>query len=193
MGYTTSFDGEFHLDPPDRVTQDDLDAAIVSGIKPPRPNQWVTGTRQLTNKERSTLVRLRGYASADQVVGAPCPLGHQHHKSEACMLGVEVFVPDLDYMPDSWCQWEIHDGRLVWDEGDKFYHYIEWLCWLIRNVFDPRGVGLDGEVTWYGEDFDDRGKIRVFGARPERNQVQVGLPKIEYQWEGVDARTFVYD
>lgn len=76
-------------------------------------------------------------------------------------------ILDYNYAPKTqpglWCQWEItEDGtELVWDEGERFYHYIEWLQYMINNFFNLAGYILNGEVTWNGEDDDDLGVIIV--------------------------------
>ena len=63
--------------------------------------------------------------------------------------------------PGLWCQWIIDGDELVWDEGEKFYNYIEWLHYLIKHFFHPLGYVLNGAVTWQGEDGDDCGTICV--------------------------------
>jgi hypothetical protein len=67
--------------------------------------------------------------------------------------------------PGLWCQWmigeEVDGYVLQWDGGEKFYHYVEWLKYLIKNFFEPWGIKLDGEIEWVGEDSNDRGKIVV--------------------------------
>jgi hypothetical protein len=65
--------------------------------------------------------------------------------------------------PGLWCQWSItEDGdKLQWNGGEKFYNYIEWLNYLIKMFFIPWGRKLNGEISWYGEDRSDMGKIKV--------------------------------
>jgi len=64
--------------------------------------------------------------------------------------------------PSLWCQWIINkNNELEWDGGEKFYSYVEWLKYLIKNFFQPWGVLLNGEIEWDGEDSDDIGKIVV--------------------------------
>ena len=63
--------------------------------------------------------------------------------------------------PGLWCQWIIKDDSLVWDGGEKFYNYVEWLQYLIDNFFDPLGYELSGDIAWQGEDPDDCGVIHV--------------------------------
>jgi hypothetical protein len=69
---------------------------------------------------------------------------------------------DRPGFPGIWCQWIINDeGELVWDGGEKFYNYVEWLKYLIENYFQPWGVLLNGEIEWQGESMEDRGMIVV--------------------------------
>ena len=64
--------------------------------------------------------------------------------------------------PGLWCQWIINgDDELVWDEGKKFYNYIEWLAYLISNFFEPLDYVLNGEIEFQGEDMEDFGTIVV--------------------------------
>lgn len=65
--------------------------------------------------------------------------------------------------PGLWCQWApSEDGsELAWDEGEKFYGYVEWLEYLVHHFFEPWGRKLSGEVWWRGEQDDDRGVIYV--------------------------------
>lgn len=65
--------------------------------------------------------------------------------------------------PGLWCQWiPKHDGTaIVWDEGEKFYAYVEWIKYLIVHFLEIWGHKLNGEVKWQGEDINDRGKITI--------------------------------
>lgn len=63
--------------------------------------------------------------------------------------------------PGLWCQWIIEDDKLVWDGGEKFYNYEEWLNYLIDNFFEPLGYVLNGDIEWQGEEYDDLGTIHV--------------------------------
>jgi len=80
--------------------------------------------------------------------------------------------------PGLWCQWTIdEDGtHLVWDGGEKFYNYVEWLKYLINHFFEKWGVKLNGEITWEGEDSKDMGKIVVVD-----NVVTVKVARITYE------------
>jgi hypothetical protein len=65
--------------------------------------------------------------------------------------------------PGLWCQWVPNEdgNELVWDKGEKFYNYVEWLEYLIKSILIPRGYTVNGEVEWQGEERDDRGMIVV--------------------------------
>lgn len=65
--------------------------------------------------------------------------------------------------PGLWCQWvPTEDNKgICWDEGEKFYHYVEWLEYIIVHFLKPWGYVLNGEVRWQGEDEYDKGIITV--------------------------------
>jgi len=78
-----------------------------------------------------------------------------------CQVG---FMRDTkDAVPGLWCQWEIsEDGsELRWDNGEKFYNYVEWLEYIIKHFFIPWGIKANGTIYWYGEEREDIGKIKV--------------------------------
>lgn len=68
-------------------------------------------------------------------------------------------------MPGFYCQWvpDASGESLVWDGGEKFYCYVEWLDYLTVNFFRPWGVELSGEVDFRGESFHDVGTIVAKG------------------------------
>lgn len=78
--------------------------------------------------------------------------------------------------PGLWCQWETNGSHLGWNGSEKFYSYVEWLQYLIEHFFSKWGVILNGEVTWEGEDSNDRGKIIVVD-----NVVSTKKAKIVYE------------
>ena len=65
--------------------------------------------------------------------------------------------------PGLWCQWiPNEDGNeIVWDGGEKFYKYVEWLEYIIKNFLEPEGYVLNGEVDFQGEYYNDNGVIVV--------------------------------
>jgi hypothetical protein len=76
--------------------------------------------------------------------------------------------------PGLWCQWIPNEegDAIVWDGGEKFYNYVEWIQYLIDKILSPRGYILNGEVFWQGEDSDDEGKIVVKDNIVETKTVQ---------------------
>ena len=65
--------------------------------------------------------------------------------------------------PSLWCHWipSANGDYIVWDEGEKFYFYADWLNYLIENFLEPWGYVLNGSVLWQGEDIEDRGELLV--------------------------------
>ena len=90
------------------------------------------------------------------------PVGSNHAPGHGCTYGTWRKKTDLG-QPGLWCQWVPSDDgtTLAWDEGEKFYNYIEWLQYLIGHFIKPWGRILSGEVYWQGEESDDFGKIVV--------------------------------
>jgi len=81
-----------------------------------------------------------------------------------------------DGVPGLWCGWEINEDELYWDGNEKFYNYVEWLRYLIKNFFSPWKIILNGEISWVGESSDDLGKIIVTD-----NEIVVKIGKITYE------------
>lgn len=71
-------------------------------------------------------------------------------------------MDDID-APDSYCQWVLTNdfGGIEWNRSEKFYHYAEWLQFIIDSVLAPVGVKLLGRVKFQGESWDDRGELVV--------------------------------
>ena len=68
--------------------------------------------------------------------------------------------------PPSYCQWRaVSADSLEWDKNEKFYHYVEWLEYLIDSFFYPRWYRISGKVSWQGESARDSGMIWVRGNR----------------------------
>lgn len=68
--------------------------------------------------------------------------------------------------PQSYMQWVPAESleHIVWDGGEKFYNYIEWLQWLCEKlaVF---GIEINGTLYWSGEDITDNGRIEVCASK----------------------------
>lgn len=81
-------------------------------------------------------------------------------------IGVTDYNHPPSDQPGLWCQWvPSKDGTaIVWDGGEKFYDYVEWLEYLMGNFLVPWGYTLHGTVKWQGEDGNDAGLISVDGT-----------------------------
>lgn len=71
-------------------------------------------------------------------------------------------IEDTEHPTRSYLQWVPSEtlDALVWDEGEKFYDYEQWLQWILRWLAD-RGVRASGQFDWRGEDGSDIGRITV--------------------------------
>lgn len=91
-------------------------------------------------------------------------------------------TPCLDYnsppeeQPSLWCPWKPAQSldALEWDGLEKPGSETEWVSYLVKHFLGPWGYTLSGEVTWQGEEDEDRGTIFVKG-----NQVEAVLDSPE--------------
>lgn len=63
--------------------------------------------------------------------------------------------------PGLWCQWIVDGNKILWDGNEKFYSYVEWIEFIIKNFLEHNNYFLNGTVRWKGEEFDDTGKIII--------------------------------
>lgn len=153
MGYTTDFDGGFNITP------------------------------ILSDKDKEFLIKLAETRRMIRNVGSEYGVEGEFYVDGTGFAGQDRDDTIVDYnMPPStqpglWCQWiPTDDGsELVWDGGEKFYNYVEWLQYLIDKILAPRGYSLNGECEWFGEDSGDFGKIVV-----ENNIVRVKIGRRVY-------------
>ena len=153
MGYTTNFHGEFKLDRP--LTE--AHKAFLTKFNETRR----MGRDASKTERRPDPVRL----AVDLPVG---PDG-AYFVGEGGFAGQDAGPDVLDSnrssggQPGLWCQWTPNEGgtSIVWDEGEKFYDYTEWLAYLIDNFLEPWGYKLNGVVEWSGEEDGDIGRIHV--------------------------------
>jgi hypothetical protein len=63
--------------------------------------------------------------------------------------------------PGLWNQWIPNDDGtcIVWDGGEKFYHYVEWLRYITTHFLKPWGYVMNGKVSFQGEEQYDGGQI----------------------------------
>lgn len=155
MGYHTEFRGEFYLNKP-------LTEAHAEYLKA------FAGTRRM---KRDPKIAETLPDPIRKAVGLP--IGEQGEffvgNSNDGDLGQTEDKSVLDYnnhpstQPGLWCQWVPNsDGTAIeWDGGEKFYSYIEWINYIIKNFMKPWGYKLSGQVQWRGEDWCDMGKIDI--------------------------------
>ena len=154
MGYTTDFDGSFSVTPP-------LDADMVEYL------QKFASTRRMRRNNDVLKEVFPDWKSH-------CFFGELGDEGEYFVTASGNYGQDyddsiVDYnnppstQPGLWCQWiPSEDGSLIeWDQGEKFYHYIEWIEYIIDNFLKPNGYALNGVVDWYGEDREDIGRITI--------------------------------
>jgi hypothetical protein len=155
MGYTTDFIGSFAFDKP--LAKEDKE--FLTKLSNSRRMARDTDPKYGVEGEFYVDGGYDGFTGEDGVI--------DHNRQPSTQPGL-------------WCQWvPSDDGKfLEWDGGEKFYAYVEWLQYIINSVL-PRlsqPYVLNGEVTWYGEDHDDTGKIIVTD-----NNVEIKEGKVVYE------------
>ena len=158
MGYTTEFRGSFKVTPALEPRQRDYLAAFCS-------------TRRMQRDAHATKLRSDPVRRA---VNLPVGVEGEYYVGEEGFRGQGQGAGILDYntppvtQPGLWCQWApTEDGTAIeWDGNGKFYHYVEWLEYIIDNFLDRWGYTVNGEVEWRGEEWSDTGVIVV-----ENNEV----------------------
>lgn len=154
MGYTTDFDGSFELAEPLTAAQ----VAYLCKFSETRRMKRDADKAALLPDPERIAVGLPIGKDGEYFVGGKGHAGQDHDKSI-----IEYNNPPST-QPGLWCHWtpsEFDRGIIVWDGGEKFYDYIEWLQYLIKNFLEPWGHTINGIVRWSGEDKEDIGEIVV--------------------------------
>lgn len=156
MGYQTDFDGEWTITPPLTPAQ----AEYLEAFSEKRHDALVPAAAKLPDPLRKAVKLPFGpdgvYCVAKGIVkGWEAPY-------EAKKPGTNYALGPTQ-APGYWCNWHpAKDGTLLeWNQGEKFYDYIEWIQFLIKHFFEPWGRKLNGTVSWYGEDREDAGRIII--------------------------------
>lgn len=153
MGYTTEFEGHFNVTPPLTTEQAEYLKKFST-------------TRRVKRDSAETQKR---EDPAREAVGLPVGPQGGYFVGETGFFGQNQ-GPDVrdsnappEGQPGLWCGWEASDdgSRIQWDGGEKFYAYATWLEYIVEHFLKPWGRTISGEVYWYGEDHDDRGRIVV--------------------------------
>lgn len=151
MGYTTIFDGTFHLNK--RL----LDSEAIYLFEFSR-------TRRM---KRNPAILQSIPDPARTAVGLPVGEEGCYFVNEKWDEDSEVSVVNYNRPPKTqpglWCQWipTADGGGIQWSGTEKFYDYVEWLQYIINNFLQPWDYVLNGEVNWQGEREEDIGTIVV--------------------------------
>lgn len=153
MGYTTDFEGSFNITP----------------VLSQKDNEFLTKFSETRRMARS--VGSEYGIEGEFYVDGTGWYGQDHDNNVINYNRPPITQPGL------WCQWiPTDDGsELVWNGGEKFYNYVEWLQYLIDKILAPRGYTLNGECQWFGENRDDVGVIIV-----KNNKVTTRAGKLVY-------------
>ncbi len=167
MGYTTDFDGKFNLDRP-------LSPEHFAYL------QTFSQTRRITRDAAKTALMSDAIRES---VGLPVGEQGGYFVGSPNDYGQDRTADVTDYnrppigQPGLWCQWTPNDDgtAIEWDQGEKFYAYVEWIKYLIRHFLAPWGYVINGEVTWEGESKGDMGAIVIVN-----NDVSTKTGKVVY-------------
>jgi hypothetical protein len=159
MGYTTDFNGSFQVidlnTGEDAVLSEEQSAYINKFSDTRRMSRVVAQTETLPDPIREA-VGLPVGNEGGYFVGAGGFAG-QDHSTDI----ISYNSPPSD-QPGLWCQWVVSEAdKIEWDGSEKFYHYSEWLAYIVDHFLAPWGYGLSGTVEWQGEDRQDVGIITV--------------------------------
>jgi len=166
VGYTTDFEGSFSIDPP-------LNEETKTFL-----NKFNQTRRMARNVDAKYGIEGEFYVDGTGDYG-------QAHEAN-----IIDFNRPPSTQPGLWCQWTPNENgtELIWDGGEKFYSYIDWLKYLIKNIFEPRGYTLNGAVNWYGEDREDTGVINVVDNKVTSNKSLPGSgERVKIGIVGVDS------
>ena len=157
MGYTTEFYGVFKLD---------------KKLK----KEHAAYLRQFSDTRRMKRDETLASALSDPIrLAAKLPVGREGAFYVATDAFDEKSVVDGNKSPEGqpglWCHWIPTDDNkgIVWDGGEKFYDYVEWISYLIENFLAPWGYVVNGEMEWVGEDKGDIGKIVIIDNMVEEH------------------------
>ena len=168
MGYSTDFEGAFELDRP-LTPEHKAYLTQFSETRRMKRDEWKAV--ELPDPIREA-VKLPVGHEGEYFIGGTGEMGQRDDPSI-----VDHSSPPMS-QPGLWCQWTPSpDGKyIVWDGGEKFYHYRSWISYIISNFLMPWGYVLNGTVTWQGEESNDKGQIVVVN-----NQIQTKFGKVVYE------------
>ncbi len=139
MGYTTDFHGEFKLN------------------------------KKLDDKTFNYLVKFNETRRMKRDLPSKYGTDGEFYVDGGGMMGQDEEDSIMGYnkpprtQPGLWCQWRPSDDgmSIVWDGGEKFYEYREWIVYIIQNFLAPQGYVLNGTIEYQGEEDDDCGSLII--------------------------------
>lgn len=182
VGLPVGVDGAYFVGATAPFGQDIDGDSVLDSNSPPGHllKGFIIPEREVTPEELEAMGTYGFYADP---LGPLCAQGNDHRvcgddgevsSPHGCAYGISrlPLAPE-DRQPGLWCQWVPVDSgnALAWDEGEKFYEYIEWLDYLIRHFLGPWGYKLNGQVGWDGEESGDQGLIVV-----KDNLIKIATP-----------------
>ena len=153
MGYTTDFEGEFLLD---RPLEPEHEAYLRQFSETRRMKRDPQLASDLDDPVRIAAGLPIGIEAAYFVGGG----GFAGQDKDNSILNYNY---ESSEQPGLWCQWVPTDDSegIEWNGVEKFYHYTEWLEYVIEHFLVPWNYVLNGEVYWQGEESSDMGKLLV--------------------------------
>ena len=164
MGYTTEFEGKFALDRPLSEAQAEY-LHKFNATRRMKRRAHIAAT--MTDPVREAVCLSLGGDDAPYFTGG---LGFMGQDRDASVVDGGNTEPDGQ--PGLWCQWVPTEDRcgIEWDGGEKFYRYAEWLQYLMGHFLTLWGFTVSGEVSYQGENDDDRGVLRVVNGKVEKTE-----------------------
>ena len=153
MGYHTDFHGEFTIDKP----VDEETYKLLDGLNKTRRMR-----RSVTKLARRLKITP---AKCKKLYGTDCEfwVGDAKDCGQDQTEDIREYNKPPANQPGLWNHWAIDEDKqtILWDEGEKFYEYMDWIRYLIDTILKPRGYTVNGIVFWNGEETEDMGEIHV--------------------------------
>lgn len=168
MGYSTDFTGRFDITPELSVRHLNYLRAFAESRRMCRDADEAA---KLDDPVREKVNLPIGIDGEFYVGSADNDHGQEHDSS------IMNYNRPPSTQPGLWCQWvPTEDGDAIeWDGGEKFYEYVAWIKYIIKNFLEPWGYKLNGTVNWKGEDSSDMGQIVIVD-----NKVKTRVAKVEF-------------
>jgi len=166
VGYTTTFEGAFMLNRPMKKEHADYLRAFNKTRRVKRDERLLVSVLRSSGREFSTALfpdPIREAALMTVGVDGGYFVGGTGFMGQDQDASIVDYNSEPQGQPSLWCHWvpADDDTTIVWDGGEKFTSYIEWLEYLIEHFIKPWGYSLTGRMTWQGEEDYDQGVLGV--------------------------------